>query len=55
MNTIVKHLQSHKGVCAYKVNFRRKESYELFFVKGNLETVRNTDNTDKEEIGRAHV
>ena len=48
MNTIVKHLQSHKGVCAYKVNFRRKESYELFFVKGALEMVRNTDNTDKE-------
>ena len=48
MNTIVKHLQSHKGVCAYKINLRRKESYELFFVKGNLETVRNTDNTDKE-------
>ena len=48
MNTIIKHLQSHKGVSAYKINLRRKESYELFFVKGNLETVRNTDNTDKE-------
>ena len=48
MNTIVKQLQSHKGVCAYKIHFRRKESYELFFVKGSLETVRNTDNTDKE-------
>ena len=48
MNTILKHLQSHKGVSAYKINLRRKESYELFFVKGNLETVRNTDNTDKE-------
>ena len=48
MNTIIHHLQSHKGVSAYKINLRRKESYELFFVKGNLETVRTTDNTDKE-------
>ena len=48
MNTIIKHLQSHKGVCDYKINLDRKESYELFFVKGALETVRNTDNTDKE-------
>ncbi len=48
MNTIMKHLESHKGVSAWKINERRKESYELFFVKGALETVRNTDNTDKE-------
>lgn len=48
MNTIINHLQSHHGVCDYKINKERKESYELFFVKGALETVRNTDNTDKE-------
>ena len=48
MNTIIKHLQSHKEVCDYKINLDRNESYELFFVKGSLETVRNTDNTDKE-------
>lgn len=48
MNTIIKHLQSHKGVCDYKINIDRRESYELFFVKGSLDTVRNTDNTDKE-------
>lgn len=48
MNTIIKHLQSHKEVCDYKINLNRTESYELFFVKGSLETVRNTDNTDKE-------
>ena len=48
MNTIMKHLQSHKGVCDWKINMTRHESYELFFVKGSLETVRNTDNTDKE-------
>ena len=44
MNTIIKHLMSHKEVCDYKINLDRKESYELFFVKGSLETVRNTDN-----------
>lgn len=48
MNTIIKHLQAHAKVCDYKINMDRKESYELFFVKGRLETVRNTDNTDKE-------
>ena len=48
MNTIMNHLKSHKGVCGWKLNMTRKESYELFFVKGALETVRNTDNTDKE-------
>ena len=48
MNTIINHLKSHKGVCDYRINVDRKESYELFFVKGSLETVRNTDNTDKE-------
>ena len=48
MNTIIHHLKSHKEVFEYKINLTRKESYELFFVKGSLETVRNTDNTDKE-------
>ena len=48
MNTIMNYLQSHKGVCDWKINMTRRESYELFFVKGSLETVRNTDNTDKE-------
>ena len=48
MNTIIRHLESHKGVSGYKINMDRRESYELFFVKGALETVRNTDNCDKE-------
>ena len=48
MNTIINHLESHKGVSGYKINMDRRESYELFFVKGALETVRNTDNCDKE-------
>ena len=46
MNTIINHLKSHKGVCEYKINLNRKVSYELFFVKASLVTVRNTDNTD---------
>ena len=48
MNTIIRHLESHTGISGYKINLERTESYELFFVKGALETVRNTDNTDKE-------
>ena len=48
MNTIIKHLNSHNGISDWKINISRRESYELFFVKGSLETVRNTDNTDKE-------
>ena len=48
MNTIMNHLNSNPGVSAYKINLERTESYELFFIKGALETVRNTDNPDKE-------
>ena len=48
MNTIIKHLNAHKELSGYKINTERTESYELFFVKGALETVRNTDNTDRE-------
>ena len=48
MNIIMKHLESHKGVSDWKINKTQTESYQLFFVKGSLETVRNTDNTDKE-------
>ena len=47
MNTIIKHLTAAE-LSGYRINFGRTESYELFFVKGALETVRNTDNTDKE-------
>lgn len=48
MNTVIRHLESHTGISAYKINQNRTESYELFFVRGELETVRNTDNTDLE-------
>ena len=48
MIKIIEHLKNDPQVSDYKVNAHRKESYELFFVKGKLETVRCTDNTDKE-------
>lgn len=48
MNTIIEHLKSYNADFEYKINRTRKESYELFFVKGSLETVRNTDNCDRE-------
>ena len=48
MNTMISHLNAHKDLSGYKINLERTESYELFFVKGALETVRNTDNTDRE-------
>ena len=40
-------LAGHSKVSDYKVNITRKESYELFFVKGALETVRHTDTWDR--------
>ena len=41
-------LAGHSRVSDYKVNITKKESYELFFVKGALETVRHTDTWDRE-------
>ena len=40
-------LAGHSRVSDYKVNITKKESYELFFVKGALETVRHTDTWDR--------
>lgn len=48
MKTIIEKLQAHSSVSGYKINTHRKESFELFFVKGRLETVRCTDTCDKE-------
>lgn len=41
-------LAGHSKVSDYKINITKKESYELFFVKGALETVRHTDTCDRE-------
>lgn len=48
MKQIVDMLAENRRVSDYKFNITRKESYELFFVKGKLETVRRTDTTDRE-------
>ena len=41
-------LAGHSKVSDYKINTTKKESYELFFVKGVLETVRHTDTCDNQ-------
>ena len=48
MNTVIKLLKANEAVSDYKINIHNKESYELFFVKGKLETLRCTDTCDKE-------
>lgn len=48
MNTILRLLGENPQVSEYKINQRQKESFELFFVKGSLETVRRTSTCDKE-------
>lgn len=48
MKKVIELIKAHPGVSDYKTNSHRKESYELFYVKGNLETVRCTDTCDKE-------
>ena len=48
MKNIIQMLAADSRVSDYKINLHRKESAELFFVKGKLETVRCTDTCDKE-------
>ncbi len=48
MMNIAELLKKNKQVDEYKINLNRKESYELFFVKGKLETTRRTNTCDKE-------
>ena len=40
-------LKKNPQVSDYKINISTKESYELFYVKGKLETVRATDTCDQ--------
>jgi len=47
MNTIIDALNGHNQVSGWKINIHKKESQELFFVKGKLETLRCTDTCDK--------
>jgi len=48
MKTVMQLLAANPQVSDYKINIHKKESYELFFVKGKLETLRCTDTCDKE-------
>lgn len=48
MKTAIELLRQHPQVSDYKINIHQKESCELFFVKGKLETMRRTDTCDKE-------
>ncbi len=48
MKTIMELLSRDARVSGWKINLHQTESYELFFVKGRLETVRCTDNCDKQ-------
>ena len=47
MKTIIEALKNNPRVSDYKINLQEKESYESFYVKGKLETVRCTDTCDK--------
>ena len=47
MKTIIELLKNNPRVSDYKLNLSAKESYESFYVKGRLETVRSTDTCDK--------
>lgn len=48
MKLIIDALTANPGVSDYKINVTDKDSYELFFVKGKLETVRATSTCDKQ-------
>jgi len=48
MKKMIQLLTADPRISDYKIDIHRKESYELFFVKGRLETVRCTDTCDKE-------
>jgi len=48
MKTTIELLEKHPKVSDYKINIHQKETCELFFVKGKLETVRSTDTCDKQ-------
>ena len=48
MKRIIEALNADPRVSDYKINMHQKESYERFFVKGKLETLRRTDTCDRE-------
>ncbi len=48
MNTLIELLKAEPQLSGYKIRSHSKQSYELFYVKGRLETVRSTDTCDRE-------
>lgn len=48
MNLITKLLQANSSVSDYKINVHRRETCELFYIHGKLETVRRTDTCEKQ-------
>ena len=48
MKTIINLLKQDPRISGYKINRTEKDSYELFFVRGKLETVRSTSTCDRE-------
>ena len=48
MIKVIELLEKNEQVSDYKIYLTKKESYELFFVKGKLETTRRTNTCDKE-------
>lgn len=48
MNSVKELLGRNAQVSDYKINIRQKESFELFYVKGKLETARCTDTCDRQ-------
>ena len=48
IDTAMELLRANARVSDYKINTHRKDSYELYFVKGKLETVRDTSVRDHE-------
>ena len=48
MNTVMNLLRADSRVQDFKIRIHRKKSFELFFVKGKLETVRRADVQDTE-------
>ncbi len=47
MKHTIEALRGHGQISGWKINIHKKESHELFFVKGKLETLRCTDTCDK--------
>ena len=48
MRNLIEKLRGNTLITDYKINIHQKESCELFFVKGKLETLRRTDTCDRE-------